>query len=209
MTHATAETGFFPRIVQSPNPKAVPQSRNRVKDYLTDHEMQQLLKAASQGRHGIRDYAMVLLAYHHGLRVSELTDMPWMAVNVQARELYVKRLKGSASNTHPLLEDDVKALNRWLKVRDKMPGASSARLFLTERGEGFTRFGFNYLMKAIGERAGFTFAVYPHLLRHSCAQHLADRGDNAFTISSYLGHMNIQNSLFYVNRSAAQFKKVW
>ena len=61
----------------------------------------------------------------------------------------------------------------------------------------------------IGTRAGFTFKLYPHILRHSCGFHLAGRGADAFKIAAYLGHKNIQNSLRYVHASAHGFKHLW
>ena len=185
------------------------QSRMRVKEYLTDAEVERLMEAATKGRHGVRDRLLILLAWRHGLRVSELVGMCLAQVNIPAREVYVRRVKGSESNHHPLLEDEIKLLNRWLALRTTLKGAGSARLFLNERGEGMHPHAFNHLLAVIGKRAGFTCAIYPHLLRHSCGYHLAGKGLNAFTIAAYLGHANLQNSLRYVHASAYSFQGVW
>jgi site-specific recombinase XerD len=200
------------RIVQShevPSRATTTHPRNRVKEHLTAQEMTRLLAAARRGRHGLRDYTMLLLAWRHGLRVTELIRLKVLDLNVDAREIQVRRLKGSLSTHHELLADEVKALKTWLRRRAKSAGARSPALFLTERGEGFTRYGFNYLVKTIGVRAGFAFTCYPHMLRHSCGFHLADGGRDAFRIAGYLGHRNIQNSLRYVHTSAAQFRGIW
>jgi type 1 fimbriae regulatory protein FimB len=194
---------------KSPAAKRPKQKRQRDKEYLTDHEVEQLMEAAADGRHGVRDQLLILLAWRHGLRCEELVSLKLNQITIPGRELYVLRVKGSVSNHHPMQEDEIRLLKRWLKVREANKGARSDRLFLTERGEGMQPHAFNHLLTVIGQRAGFPFRVYPHMLRHSCGFHLANKGLNAFTIAAYLGHRQIQNSLRYVHVSAAQFKDIW
>jgi type 1 fimbriae regulatory protein FimB len=184
-------------------------SRIREKEYLTDREVEALIKVAGQGRHGVRDQLLITLAWRHGLRCEELTGLKRHQVNLDAREIHVIRVKGSISNHHPLLEDEVRLIKRWLKVRAENKGAGSDQLFLNERGESMQPHAFNYLLNAIGARAGFTFRLYPHILRHSCGFHLAGRGADAFRIAAYLGHKNVQNSLRYIHASAHGFKNLW
>jgi type 1 fimbriae regulatory protein FimB len=184
-------------------------SRVREKEYLTDSEVEALIRAAGQGRHGVRDQLLITLAWRHGLRCEELTGLKLSQVNLDARELHVIRVKGSISNHHPLSEDEVRLIKRWLKVRAESRGSSSDQLFLNERGEGLQPHAFNHLLNTIGARADFTFKLYPHILRHSCGFHLAGKGTDAFRIAAYLGHKNIQNSLRYVHSSAHGFKNLW
>jgi type 1 fimbriae regulatory protein FimB len=126
------------------------------------------------------------MAYRHGLRVQELVNITLSQINLESRQLYVKRLKGSISNYHDLDEDEIKRLKRWLKERGQNKGAGSDRLFLTERGEGMQPHAVNHVLKTMGERAGFDFPVYPHMLRHACGVHLANQGVSAFTIQAYM-----------------------
>ena len=70
---------------------------SRPKNFLTEAEVQNFLKAARKGRHGIRNFAMMLLAYRHGLRVSELINMRMPDVDLDIGRLFVRRLKGSLS----------------------------------------------------------------------------------------------------------------
>ena len=185
------------------------ESRNRIREYLTDEEMEELLTAANRGRHGVRDYAMLLLGWRHGLRVSELTGLTLVDLQFPARQIHVRRLKGSISSHHDLLDDEIKAVKAWLKIRDHSHVRSSLTLFLTERGEPFTRYGINYLIATTGKRAKFPFPCYPHMLRHSCGWHMANKGHDAFRVAGYLGHRNIQNSDRYVHTSAARFRGMW
>jgi integrase len=90
--------------------------RNRVKEYLTDHEVLQLIEAAKSTRYPLRDQLLILLAWRHGLRYSELVGLKLNQVNIPAREIYVKRVKGSENTHHPLAEDEVRLLKRYLKL---------------------------------------------------------------------------------------------
>jgi integrase len=68
---------------------------SRGKDFLTEAEMKRFLEAARHGRHGIRDYLMMLMAYRHGLRVPELIDLRLKDLDIETGRLYVRRKKGS------------------------------------------------------------------------------------------------------------------
>jgi integrase len=70
---------------------------SRGKDFLTEAEMKRFLDAARRGRHGIRDYLMMLMTYRHGLRVSELVDLRLKDLDLETGQLYVRRKKGSLS----------------------------------------------------------------------------------------------------------------
>jgi type 1 fimbriae regulatory protein FimB len=145
------------------------------RDNLTEREMEPFGNAAKQGRHGARDYAMVLLAYGHGLRVSELVEMRLEQLDWHTAHLWVARKKGSLSPQHPLDGDELRALRAWCRVRDGHPSRHLPYVFLSERGP-CTRQMFNYLVVAIAQRAGLLVHVHPLMLRHSCGDALAKRG---------------------------------
>ena len=74
----------------------------RTREYLTDDEMQRLGEAAKANRHGHRDATMILVAYRHGLRASELTDLRWDQVEFTTATLHVRRVKPGTPSTHPI-----------------------------------------------------------------------------------------------------------
>jgi type 1 fimbriae regulatory protein FimB len=104
------------------------------KNFLTDSEMKKFLAAARQSRHGIRNFCLMLTAYRHGLRVSELVDIRQTDLDTDTGRLFVRRLKGSLSTHQPIEGDELRAIRAWLRERENYPNASSNYLFLSERG---------------------------------------------------------------------------
>src|SRR5260221_13081651 len=84
----------------------------RTREYLTDDEVQRLAEAAKANRYGHRDATMILVAYRHGLRASELTDLRWDQVAVTSATLHVRRVKQGTPTKHPILGDEVRDLRR-------------------------------------------------------------------------------------------------
>ena len=88
------------------------------KDFLTEAEMRRFLDAARDGRHGARDHAMMLMAYRHGLRVSELIDLRLKDIDFGTSRLYVRRRKNGLSTHQPIEGDELRALRAWLRERE-------------------------------------------------------------------------------------------
>jgi integrase len=83
---------------------------DRSENFLTEAEIGNFLKAARKGRHSVRNFAMLLLTFRHGLRVSELINMRMADVDLDTGRLFVRRLKGSLSTSQPLEGDEIRAL---------------------------------------------------------------------------------------------------
>jgi integrase len=103
----------------------------RLRDYLTRDEVTALLRAAKKTRHGARNYAMILLAYRHGLRASELVNLRMSDLDLSSGTIYCRRAKGSRSSLHPMKPDEVTALTatwqrRCLRLRQR--SSTSTRL---------------------------------------------------------------------------------
>jgi integrase len=181
---------------------------DRPKNFLTEAEIADFLKAARKGRHSVRNYAMLLLAFRHGLRVSELIDIRMPDVDLDTGRLFVRRLKGSLSTSQPLEGDEIRALRAWLRQRISAPCCNSPLVFLSERGP-MTRQAFNYFCAEVGKRAKLPMRVHPHTLRHSCGFALANKGRDTRLIQDYLGHRNITHTQIYTRTAAIRFEGQW
>src|SRR4030081_3532106 len=84
----------------------------RTREYLTAYEVEALMAAARQNRYGHRDATMILIAFRHGLRASELVDLRWSQVDFPASRLHVRRVKQGTPATHPLAGVELRALRR-------------------------------------------------------------------------------------------------
>jgi type 1 fimbriae regulatory protein FimB/type 1 fimbriae regulatory protein FimE len=115
-----------------------PNSELRSREHLTLDEVERLVAAAKDGRHGHRDATMLLVAYRHGLRASELTDLLWDQIDFSTANLHVRRAKKGTPATHPILGDELRALRRL--QREQAP--KSPFVFTSERGGPFTTAGF-------------------------------------------------------------------
>lgn len=178
------------------------------KNFLTDNEMKKFLTAARKSRHGVRNFCLMLTAYRHGLRVSELVDIRLKDLDLETGRLFVRRLKGSLSTHQPIEGDELRAIRAWLREREKYPNASSNYLFLSERGP-MTRQSINYLVEQTGKRAKLNFKVNPHMLRHSTGYYLANKGCDTRLIQDYLGHRNITHTVRYTRTAAHRFEGLW
>ncbi len=180
------------------------QAQGRTRSYLTQEEIDSLIRAAgSVGRHRHRDKTLILIAYRHGLRVSECVGLKWSDVDFKAAQTHIRRLKNGVDSTHPLQGDEIRALRR-LK-RDY----GGAFVFTTERGGPLIRNTFNKIIARAGQRAGIPFPVTPHQLRHACGFALANRGVPTRTLQHWLGHSSIRHTVRYTALSSAAFEGIW
>jgi len=177
--------------------------RNR--EYLTPTEIERIINAAKKvGRYGQRDATMILIAFRHGLRVSELIALKWLQIDLQQGLLNVIRLKNGISSTHPLFGPELRAL-RALK-RDY---PDSDYIFMTERKTPITDSTFRKIVARAGIKANLDMPSHPHMLRHSTGFKLANDGQDIRSIQFYLGHKNIQHTVRYTEISPVRFKKFW
>ena len=176
-------------------------ARERAKDFLTTAEVSRLLDATRAGRHGVRDYLLVLMMYRHGLRVSEAIALRRDEVDLAASRLWVRRLKNGLSVEQPMAGDELRATKRYLATRgDELPW-----LFVSERGAPMTRQAVNHLLVQAAARAGLS-PVNPHMLRHSCGFALANRGYDLRLIQDYLGHRDPKHTVRYTRTA---FEGLW
>jgi type 1 fimbriae regulatory protein FimB/type 1 fimbriae regulatory protein FimE len=177
--------------------------------YLTEREVELLREAAGRiGRHRHRDRTMILIAFRHGLRVTELIRLRRKDINLPEQTIYVKRLKGSRSGTHDLARTEVTALKRLFK-ESKEPGREDF-LFQNERGGGLTRSAFFKLLSRAGRACDPPIAVHPHMLRHGCGYHLINQGEPTRRIQDHLGHRHIAVTEKYTELAPDRLRrKLW
>ena len=196
-----------PRIIKRtvPMPVRKPNALLRTREYLTEHEIERLIKAAGDNRQGHRDATMLLVAYRHGLRASELIDLRWDQVDFDTATLAVRRAKGGTPATHPLVGEELRALRRL--QREQEP--TSPFVFTSERRAPFSTAGFARMVERAGAAAGLGFPVHTHMLRHACGFALANKGVDTRTLQAYLGHRNIQHTVRYTELAPTRFKDIW
>src|SRR5258706_14067550 len=124
---------------------------------------------------------MILVAYRHGLRASELTDLRWDQVEFPSASMHVRRVKQGTPSTHPILGDELRALRRLQREQDP----KSPFVFTSERGTPFTTAGFARMIERAGVEAGLGFKAHPHMLRHACRYALANKGHYTRPLPSY------------------------
>ncbi len=198
-----------PKVTPFPAGKQAPGLRNRVSrmTHLTPDELLSVLKGARA--RSARDWAMVLFAYRHGLRASEVCGLRLADVDLKAGSLSIRRLKGSLPTNQPLyrhkgqpLLDEVAALRAWL--RERQPDGSDY-LFLSQKGGRLHRSQFFRIFQACAETAGLPPQKrHPHVLKHSLASHLVAGNVNLALVRQCLGHKSIGSTMKYIGTSDAQ-----
>lgn len=175
---------------------------NQKRTYLTEDEADRMIKAARQeGRQGVRDHALLLITYRHGLRASEALALQWHQVDWKAGLLHVMRAKNGTPAVHPLQGPQLRALR---ELRRAFP--DGAYLFQSERGNPLSPDMMARVVARAGEVAKLGFPVNPHMLRHGCGYRLANRNIDTRTIQAYLGHRNINNTVIYTRLAPGPFR---
>lgn len=143
-------------------PTTKPRYRERVRDFLTQDEMTRVLHAArATPRHGTRNHYMILLAWRHGFRASEVCDLRVSDIDLLRGRILCRPRKGSNQSVHELRADEAEALTRVLK---RPPADAGPLVFASERGEKPTRQSFWRIVSEAGKRAALGFPVYSHIL---------------------------------------------
>ena len=131
---------------------------------MTDAEVERLMAVSRKSsRYGHRDATMILLAYRHGLRASEVCDLQWHQVELAAGRPHVRRTKRGTPSVHPIQGDELRALRRL--QREQPPGPY---VFCSERGGPMTAKSFHALIARLGERAGMAFPIHPQHAAPGC-----------------------------------------
>jgi type 1 fimbriae regulatory protein FimB len=178
--------------------------------HLEPAEVLSVLRAAKAK--GAREWAMIVLAYKHGLRASEVCNLRLDDMDMKNGSIVVERLKGSLRTTQALTEhrgepllNELKALREWLRQRRD---DGSDYLFTSQKGGRLDRSQFFRLFRAIAREAGLPAEKqHPHALKHSIASHLVSTNVNLALVKQQLGHKSIGSTMRYVTTTDQQASK--
>lgn len=186
-------------------PRKPKNTDRRSREHLSPKEMDRLINVARQvGRHGYRDATMILMAYRHGLRISELISLRWTQVDLKEGQLHVNRKKNGINSVHPLYGLEIRALRKL-----KTEYSETQYVFISERKGPMIDSTFRKMLARAGDKAKLGLPIHPHMLRHSTGFKLANEGRDTRGIQHYLGHKNIQHTVSYTEMAADRFKDFW
>ncbi len=176
----------------------------RTREHLTHNEVERLIEAAKNNRHGHRDALMILLTFSHGLRAAEVCDLRWEQLDFKTATLHVRRVKNGTPATHPLTGREMRALRKHRRESERSPF-----VFVSERGAPLTAPGFSRMVERTAVAADLGIKAHAHMLRHACGYKLANDGIDTRSLQAYLGHRNIQNTTRYTALAPDRFKGFW
>ncbi len=177
---------------------------------LSPKEIEDLLAAPPEtGPKALRDRAMLEVLYGAGLRVSELVSLKTEEINLGDGFL-VCRGKGGKERLVPLGRSASGAVRKYRdEVRPLFEKTPSPFLFLTRRGAPFTRQGFWKLLRGYAGKVGLAAKISPHILRHTFATHLLERGADLRSVQIMLGHSQITTTQIYTHVSRERLRRVY
>lgn len=175
--------------------------------FLTFEEVDRLIAAPDTGTAaGLRDRAMIEVLYATGLRVTELVMLTLDRVEV-ANGVVRSVGKGEKERVVPLGESAADAVRAYLD--EGRPRTTEPWLFLNYRGKRLTRAGLWLILRGHGERARIDKRITPHMLRHSFATHLLERGADLRSVQIMLGHADISTTEIYTHVIRERLKQIY
>jgi integrase/recombinase XerD len=187
-----------------------PKVAKTLPEILTLKEIEQILEQPNlQTPLGIRDRAMLEILYATGMRVSELTRLPIHQVNLEGGYVLLYG-KGSKERVVPLGSEAMKWVTVYLKTARGIlsKGKEDPSLFINRSGKGMSRQRFWKSLKDYARKAGLRKRISPHLVRHSFASHLLERGADLRSVQMMLGHVDISTTQIYTHVAGERLKKI-
>lgn len=154
--------------------------------FLYKDEIAKLMEGAS-----LRDRLLILLAYRHGFRVSELLGLTWDDIDLERKTIKCRRLKNGRNTTQPLSDREIELLN-------KLEGRQGPLFTITRRGV-------NYVLKRLAEKK-LGKHVHIHMLRHSTGHSLINNDTDLRIIQTFLGHKSISSTCIYTSVEESTLK---
>ena len=189
-----------------------PKIRRSLPGYLRLDEVERLLaQANAKTALGLRDRSMLEVLYSTGLRVSELIGLRVSDVDTKVGTVRCIG-KGDKERIVPVGKKALATVEKYLRdarpqLLGKTPGSTA--LFVNRRGAPLSRVGVWKILSAYGRRAGLRMALTPHMLRHSFATHLLERGADLRSVQLMLGHADISTTQIYTHVVEERLKHIY
>jgi integrase len=197
---------IVPLKLPTPEKPTVGRRKNtdyRVREYLTEGEIEKLLVAAGKSRNPNRDRLIVLLTFRHALRVSELVSLQSDHIDLKTASLHVSRAKNGIPGIHGLDGDEMRLIRAVMRDND-----GNRFLFVSERGAPLSIDGAQKLIERLGRKAGINH-LHIHMLRHSTGYALSNRGVSTRDLQVFMGHRNISNTVIYTAVADKRLRTIW
>ena len=216
--YLTSVRGFFKYLLTTGRLEEDPTARigqpgqwKQLPKFLTLDDVDRLLETPDPAKPaGLRDRAMLQLLYASGLRVSELIAVELGRLN---REIGVLRVRGKGDKERltPVGRQALQAIEEYLERGrpELLKKRTSGYLFVTRRGGPMTRQAFWQSIKKYGLAAGIKRNISPHVLRHSFATHLLERGADLRSVQTMLGHADISSTQIYTHVLRERLRAVY
>lgn len=190
-----------------------PKKQKHLPDTLSMKQVEDIIEAVDiNTNHGLRDRAIFELMYATGLRVSELINLMMDEIHLSLGFIQTVG-KGNKERIIPLGEEAAYWLERYLSdiryIFSSKSKTPSNIVFLTHRGQPFTRQGIWKNLKKYVKLAGISINVTPHMLRHSFATHLLENGADLRMVQELLGHSDISTTQIYTHISKYRLQEVY
>lgn len=171
-------------------PTAPKPRKSDLPKHATEAEMDALFRVIDN----VRDMAIFRLAYHAGLRASEVGAVLMRDYSERTERIFIRRKKGSNAGEHRLNRAELKALRAWLKIR----GPKAGPIFLTRERTAISRKRLDRMTRQYAELADWPEHLrHFHTLKHSCCVHLLSKGFHVDQVQDWVGHANIQSTMEY------------
>ena len=191
-----------------------PKIRRNLPGYLRLEEIEKLLaQPDAKTAMGMRDKAMLEMLYSTGLRVSELTSLK--VSDLDSKVGCVRCIgKGDKERIVPVGKKALGMVDKYLResrpeLLQHAKGIPNSSLFVNQRGRPLSRVGVWKILSGYGRRAGLRVALTPHMLRHSFATHLLERGADLRSVQLMLGHADISTTQIYTHVVEERLKQIY
>lgn len=177
----------------------------RSRKYITEEEFDKLWNGRVKGKREnekriLRYKAILGLLFFHALRRDELYELKWNAIDFGSNSVFIKRNKQGKDSIHPLVKKEIPILKKLHET------AKGEYVIDNPRGGKLSQSALNFFFNQINRKRILEMSIHPHMLRHACGYHLANKGTDTRTIQVYLGHCSIRSTETYTEINPMRFE---